>query len=190
MEGIQPPAASPHPGAPTRCPAATSSGTRRAGARPCLLSRQRSRGAAGKDACEGTRRGGSPTALRATGSIRWGPRADGCPARIGGSVLYIGAMSSGFVRPCIPTRAPNAAAGADWIHEIKDDGYRLHVQRNGDSVRLFTRRGPRKTARVTFASPGVPSTTTVLRLRLSGEPNVVTNDRRWSDGKRLRTGDV
>jgi ATP-dependent DNA ligase len=31
--------------------------------------------------------------------------------------------------------------GPDWIHEVKHDGYRLQVRREGDSVRLFTRRG-------------------------------------------------
>ena len=31
--------------------------------------------------------------------------------------------------------------GADWIHEIKHDGYRLIVQREGKRVRLFTRNG-------------------------------------------------
>jgi hypothetical protein len=31
--------------------------------------------------------------------------------------------------------------GPDWIHEIKHDGYRLQVRREGDAVRLFTRRG-------------------------------------------------
>ena len=29
----------------------------------------------------------------------------------------------------------------DWIHEIKHDGYRLIVQREGKRVRLFTRNG-------------------------------------------------
>jgi ATP-dependent DNA ligase len=27
------------------------------------------------------------------------------------------------------------------VHEIKHDGYRLQVRRDGDAVRLFTRRG-------------------------------------------------
>jgi hypothetical protein len=35
-----------------------------------------------------------------------------------------------------------------------------------------------------------PRTTTVLLLRRSGEPNVVTNDRCRPDGQRLRIGDV
>ncbi len=42
---------------------------------------------------------------------------------------------------CIPTRSTAVPAGQDWIHEIKHDGYRLIVQREGKRVRLFTRNG-------------------------------------------------
>ena len=44
-------------------------------------------------------------------------------------------------QPCIPTRGTRVPAGEDWLHEIKHDGYRLIVQRDGDRVRLFTRNG-------------------------------------------------
>jgi len=44
-------------------------------------------------------------------------------------------------QPCIPTRGTKVPAGPDWIHEIKHDGYRLIVQREGKRVRLLTRRG-------------------------------------------------
>ena len=43
--------------------------------------------------------------------------------------------------PCLPTRAKTVPAGPNWIHEIKHDGYRLIVQRDGPKVRLFTRNG-------------------------------------------------
>jgi ATP-dependent DNA ligase len=43
--------------------------------------------------------------------------------------------------PCIPTRGTKVPEGAEWIHEIKHDGYRLIVQRDGKMVRLFTRNG-------------------------------------------------
>ena len=49
--------------------------------------------------------------------------------------------SDGYIPPCIPTRATKVPAGPDWVHEIKHDGYRLIVRRDGDAVRLFTRRG-------------------------------------------------
>ena len=42
---------------------------------------------------------------------------------------------------CIPTRGTKVPAGPDWIHEIKHDGYRLIVQRDGKRMRLFTRNG-------------------------------------------------
>ena len=44
-------------------------------------------------------------------------------------------------QPCIPTRGTEVPAGPDWFHEIKHDGFRLIVQREGKRVRLFTRRG-------------------------------------------------
>jgi bifunctional non-homologous end joining protein LigD len=50
-------------------------------------------------------------------------------------------FSSEFVPPCVPTRAVKPPAGPEWVHEIKHDGYRLQVRRNGDVVRLFTRKG-------------------------------------------------
>jgi ATP-dependent DNA ligase len=43
--------------------------------------------------------------------------------------------------PCLPTRGTSVPAGPDWIHEIKHDGYRLTIQREGKRVRLFTRNG-------------------------------------------------
>jgi bifunctional non-homologous end joining protein LigD len=42
---------------------------------------------------------------------------------------------------CIPTRGTRVPHTPDWIHEIKYDGYRLRLDRNGDRVRLFTRNG-------------------------------------------------
>jgi len=42
---------------------------------------------------------------------------------------------------CVPTRATKVPAGPEWLHEIKYDGYRLRVERNGDRVRLITREG-------------------------------------------------
>jgi bifunctional non-homologous end joining protein LigD len=50
-------------------------------------------------------------------------------------------MSKIAFEPCIPTRGTKVPAGPDWLHEIKHDGYRLIVQREGKRVRLFTRNG-------------------------------------------------
>ena len=48
---------------------------------------------------------------------------------------------SGFIPPCQPSKASRPPSGPDWVHEIKHDGYRLIIQRDGTTVRLFTRNG-------------------------------------------------
>ncbi|HMF17864.1 MAG TPA: hypothetical protein VKE98_11695 [Gemmataceae bacterium] len=50
-------------------------------------------------------------------------------------------LPSGFIPPCLPTLSRRVPSGPEWVHEIKHDGYRLLVRRQGDRVRLFTRRG-------------------------------------------------
>jgi bifunctional non-homologous end joining protein LigD len=42
---------------------------------------------------------------------------------------------------CLPMVGAKVPAGPEWLHEIKYDGYRLRVERNGDRVRLITRGG-------------------------------------------------
>jgi ATP-dependent DNA ligase len=42
---------------------------------------------------------------------------------------------------CIPTRGAKVPHTPDWLHEIKYDGYRLRVERDGYRVRLITRNG-------------------------------------------------
>jgi ATP-dependent DNA ligase len=44
-------------------------------------------------------------------------------------------------QPCIPTRAAKVPDRPDWIHEIKQDGYRPIVQREDKRVWLFARNG-------------------------------------------------
>jgi bifunctional non-homologous end joining protein LigD len=81
----------------------------------------------------------------------------------------------GYILPCIPIRAPKPPAGADWVHEIKHDGYRLQVRRVGDQVRLFTRRGYDWSGRY----PAIAVTTTLLRAKsftLDGEAVVCGPD--------------
>ena len=85
------------------------------------------------------------------------------------------APPSGFIPPCIPTRAAKPPAGLGWVHEIKHDGYRLQVRRDGDAVRLFTRNGYDWSARY----PAISVTATLLRARsftLDGEAVVCGPD--------------
>ncbi|MHC2713141.1 hypothetical protein ACVIWV_002853 [Bradyrhizobium diazoefficiens] len=42
---------------------------------------------------------------------------------------------------CLPSKGISVPAGPDWLHEVKYDGYRLRLERDGDRVRLITRGG-------------------------------------------------
>jgi hypothetical protein len=53
-------------------------------------------------------------------------------------VLY---RPSSFVEPCLPSTAEHPPTGADWVHEVKHDGYRLMARRDPVGVRLLTRNG-------------------------------------------------
>jgi bifunctional non-homologous end joining protein LigD len=48
-------------------------------------------------------------------------------------------LPAGFIIPAQPVMASRPPAGADWVHEIKHDGYRMIVRREGPTVRLYTR---------------------------------------------------
>jgi ATP-dependent DNA ligase len=39
------------------------------------------------------------------------------------------------------SRGPTPPPGDGWLHEIKHDGYRMLVWRDGETVRLYTRGG-------------------------------------------------
>jgi bifunctional non-homologous end joining protein LigD len=49
--------------------------------------------------------------------------------------------------PAIPTRSIKVPASPEWIHEVKYDGFRLIVHRDGDRVRLLARNRHDWTAR-------------------------------------------
>lgn len=42
---------------------------------------------------------------------------------------------------CLPTKSTTVPHTPDWLHEVKYDGYRLRLERDGDRVRLITRGG-------------------------------------------------
>ena len=74
-------------------------------------------------------------------------------------------MIKSTFEPCIPTKAAKVPNRAEWIHEIKHDGYRLIVQREGDRVRLFTRNGhdwSGRYSRITEAALRIGNTSFVI----------------------------
>ena len=48
---------------------------------------------------------------------------------------------SGFIEPCRPSRTTKPPPGPGWIHEIKHEGFRLLVRREGARVRSYTKNG-------------------------------------------------
>jgi bifunctional non-homologous end joining protein LigD len=55
-----------------------------------------------------------------------------------------------FVEPSLAQTAERPPSGAEWVHEIKHDGYRIQARIDGNTIRLLTRTGLDWTAR--FAS--------------------------------------
>jgi bifunctional non-homologous end joining protein LigD len=55
---------------------------------------------------------------------------------------------AGFVAAAQPVKASKPPVGTDWVHEIKHDGYRIIVRRDGAIVRLYSRNGYDWTARL------------------------------------------
>jgi ATP-dependent DNA ligase len=48
-------------------------------------------------------------------------------------------LPAGFVVPAQPIERDRPPTGPDWVHEIKHDGYRMIVRKEGESVRLYSR---------------------------------------------------
>ena len=59
-----------------------------------------------------------------------------------------------FIDPALPVKADRPPSGANWIHEIKHDGYRLQIHKHGKTVRLFTMTGVDWTARYPWIVEG------------------------------------
>lgn len=59
-----------------------------------------------------------------------------------------------FVDPAQPVEQDKPPSGADWLHEIKHDGYRLQIHKHGDRVRLYTFTGIDWTSRYPWIVEG------------------------------------
>jgi ATP-dependent DNA ligase len=53
---------------------------------------------------------------------------------------YLAGMGQAF-EFCLPTRGTQVPSSPDWLHEVKYDGYRMMVVRDGVRVRLISRNG-------------------------------------------------
>ena len=55
--------------------------------------------------------------------------------------LHPRTLPAGFIAPCLPTSASQPPSGAEWLHEIKHDGFRVIARKEGKRVRLYSRPG-------------------------------------------------
>ena len=90
----------------------------------------------------------------------------------------------GFIAPCLPTNGHTVPTGPQWVYEIKHDGFRFICRRDGDRVRVFSRRGNDHTDR----APVIAEALLALRVKsvtLDGE-GVVCGPDGVTDFDRLR----
>jgi bifunctional non-homologous end joining protein LigD len=57
------------------------------------------------------------------------------------AVIHPRILPTGFVPPCLPTKAAMPPSGPLWLHEIKHDGFRVVPRKNGERIRLYSRQG-------------------------------------------------
>jgi bifunctional non-homologous end joining protein LigD len=50
-------------------------------------------------------------------------------------------LPTGFIAPCLPTKAQTPPSGGQWLHEIKHDGFRIIARKDGRRVRPYSRQG-------------------------------------------------
>lgn len=67
-----------------------------------------------------------------------------------------------FIEPCLPTFRTEPPIGLHWIHEVKFDGYRLQLHKEGKDVALFSKNGNDFTSR--FPEIGVAAAIRQSRL--------------------------
>jgi bifunctional non-homologous end joining protein LigD len=92
----------------------------------------------------------------------------------------------GFIKPCLPTLAKKPPSGPDWIHEIKDDGYRIMPRRDSGGVRLITRNGHDFSVRFPFVAMAVNALSAKSCL-IDGEA-IITDDNGLTVFDLLRRG--
>ncbi|HKP25040.1 MAG TPA: DNA ligase D [Dongiaceae bacterium] len=60
-----------------------------------------------------------------------------------------------FIEPMLPSAVEKAPSSADWVHEVKYDGYRVQVRIENGKARLLTRKGLDWTERFTGVADAV-----------------------------------
>jgi bifunctional non-homologous end joining protein LigD len=84
-------------------------------------------------------------------------------------------LPAGFIVPARPVLASKPPSGPDWVHEIKHDGYRMIVRRDGPIVRLYSRNDYDWTVRLT-AIPSAAELIEAKSFTIDGEAVVLGPD--------------
>ena len=74
------------------------------------------------------------------------------------------------IEPCLPRPAKIPPAGPGWIHEIKHDDFRIMARRDGDRVRVLSRKGHDFASRFPLAAAAVAALSARSRT-IDGEAN-------------------
>ena len=91
-------------------------------------------------AVEFTRTKQAPASSRSSAKAFKRSAAERFPARELAQAAKVDPLPE-FIEPCLASLADDVPAGERWLHEIKWDGYRLHLRIESGGVRLLTRRG-------------------------------------------------
>ena len=91
-------------------------------------------------------------------------------------------LPSGFIPPCLPTKAPRPPAGAVWLHEIKHDGFRVIARKDGARVRLYSRPGNDLTRQFPLIADAM--------ARLRSRSCIIDGEAGWSpEGTKVPSGE-
>ena len=72
------------------------------------------------------------------------PRTEACRGII---PRVSAAPPAGFIRPCQPTLVANPPSGPGWLHEVKHDGFRTLVRKQGERIDMWSQYGTDFTAK-------------------------------------------
>ena len=98
-------------------------------------------------------------------------------------------MQRKFIEPCIPTLKNESPAHPVWAHEVKFDGYRIQIHKDGRDVALYSRKGNDFTARyASFA--GAVAKLSSKSFILDGELCACDEDGYPNFSARLRRSDL
>ena len=74
-----------------------------------------------------------------------------------------------FIEPCVPTLAKQPPFSLGWVHEVKFDGYRLQLHKDGKAIMLFSKNGndfTSKFPRIAAAAASIPARSLILDCEL------------------------